>query len=333
MCPAYSAAGLAKLHVLGDPLARLAEATERRIGTRAQRAVARLSPIRMFASTAGARPGGVGVQGYDGAVPLVEVNGVRLAVQDAGQGAPIVLVHGSWDDRHVWAFVEGNLTKSFRVVSYDRRGHSDSEDSPEAGNQTDDEDDLAALIEALDLAPAHLVASSFGGSIALGLAARRPELVRSICAHEPPLLSLAADDPVVANFTEGVAPAVSLIDHGETEAGAKLFVEQVTAPGAWDDMSSEEQAKMIRNAGTFPDDFRDCNELTIDLDALAHFPSSVLLTGGDESPPFFGKIITRLVEVMESAQMRVLPGAGHEPHLTHPDLWLAVVSEFVAGAN
>ncbi len=266
-------------------------------------------------------------------MPQVEVNGVRLEVQDAGHGAPLVLVHGSWDDRHVWAFVEDDLAKSFRVLSYDRRGHTDSEDSPEPGTHTDDEDDLAALIELLGLAPANLVGSSFGGSIALGLAARRPELVRSICAHEPPLLSLAADDPVVAQFTEGVAPAVSLIDGGETEAGAELFVERVIAPGAWDDMSPEEQARMVRNAGTFPDDFRDCTELMIDLDALAQFPSSVLLTGGDESPPFFGKILTRLVEVMKSARVRILPGAGHEPHLTHPDLWVAVVREFVTGVN
>lgn len=111
-------------------------------------------------------------------MPLVEVNGVR----DTGHGPPIVLVHGSWDDRHVWALVEDDLAKSFRVVSYDRRGHTDSEESPEPGTRRDDEDDLAALIEALGLAPASLVGNSFGGSITLGLAARRPELVRSVCA-------------------------------------------------------------------------------------------------------------------------------------------------------
>ena len=266
-------------------------------------------------------------------MPLIEVNGVRLQVQDAGHGAPIVLVHGSWDDRHVWALVEDDLAKSFRVVSYDRRGHTDSEESPEPGTRRDDEDDLAALIEACDLAPANLVGSSFGGSITLGLAARRPELVRSVCAHEPPLLVLAADDPLVTEVIKGLGPVVSLIDAGETEAGARLFVDIAIGPGAWDGMSPEEQATMIRNAGTFPGDLRDCEELTIDLEALAVLPSPVLLTGGDQSPPFFGTILTRLVEAMRSAQVRTLPGAGHDPHLTHPDLWVAAVREFVNGVN
>jgi pimeloyl-ACP methyl ester carboxylesterase len=93
------------------------------------------------------------------------------------------------------ALIEEDLGRRFRVVSYDRRGHTGSEDSPEPGTRRDDEDDLADLIGALDLAPANVVGSSFGASIALGLAARRPELFRTLCAHEPPLLSLAADDP------------------------------------------------------------------------------------------------------------------------------------------
>jgi len=59
-------------------------------------------------------------------------------------------------------FVEDDLAKSFPVISYDRRGHTGSEDSREPRSRHDDEDDLAALIEAHGSAPPHLVASSFG---------------------------------------------------------------------------------------------------------------------------------------------------------------------------
>lgn len=55
-------------------------------------------------------------------MPLVEVNGVRLLVEEAGDGQPLVLVHGSWDDRQVWMLVEDDLATSFRVISYDRWG-------------------------------------------------------------------------------------------------------------------------------------------------------------------------------------------------------------------
>ncbi|MGH3040987.1 MAG: alpha/beta fold hydrolase, partial [Gaiellaceae bacterium] len=112
-------------------------------------------------------------------MPLREINSVRLLVEESGSGDPLVLVHGSWDDRQVWALIEDDLARRFRAVSYDRRGHSASEDSAEPGSRRDDEDDLAGLIETLGLAPAHVVANSFGSSIALGLAARQPELFRT----------------------------------------------------------------------------------------------------------------------------------------------------------
>jgi pimeloyl-ACP methyl ester carboxylesterase len=54
----------------------------------------------------------------------------------------------------------------------------------------------------------------------------------------------------------------------------------------------------------------------------------VLLTQGDQSPPFFAAVIARLSQAMDDAQVQTLPGAGHVPHLTHPTEWLAVVNEF-----
>jgi pimeloyl-ACP methyl ester carboxylesterase len=169
-------------------------------------------------------------------VPLREVNGVRLLVEDSGGDDPLVLVHGSWDDRRAWALIEDDLAhdfRVFRVVSYDRRGRTGSEDSAEPGSRRDDEDDLAALIGALDLAPAHVVANSFGASIALGLAARQPELFRTLCAHEPPLVTLAADEPAVVAFVDALPPVLELIGRGEREAGAREFVKLVLGLGAW----------------------------------------------------------------------------------------------------
>jgi pimeloyl-ACP methyl ester carboxylesterase len=266
------------------------------------------------------------------AVPLLEVNGVRLLVEQSGEGDPLVLVHGSWDHRLVWALIEESLAKRFRVVSYDRRGHTGSEDSSEPGSRRDDENDLAALIETLNLAPANIVANSFGGSIALGLAGRRPELFRSLCAHEPPLLSLAADDPVIAQVGEAVGPVVEQIERGESEAAARNFVDNVAVgPGAWEMMPPEERARMAANADTFAGEQRDPEWAAIDLDALGAVSFPILLTQGDQSPPFFSRIIARLADAVESAAVSTLPGAGHVPHETHPDEYVTVISQFAGG--
>lgn len=264
-------------------------------------------------------------------MPLREVNGVRLLVEESGSGDPLVLVHGSWDDRQAWVLVEDDLARRFRVVSYDRRGHTGSEDGAERGSRRDDEDDLAGLIETLDLAPAHVVANSFGASIALGLAARQPELFRTLCAHEPPLVSLAADDPAVATFGEAVPPVLELIGRGEPEAAAREFVEIVLGPGAWDMMHEAERATMVANADTFAGEALDPAWADIDLDALGGITVSVLLTQGDQSPPMFARIIARLAAAMDNAEVRTLPGAGHVPHATHPAAYVAVISRHAAG--
>ena len=228
--------------------------------------------------------------------------------------------------------MEEDLARRFRVVTYDRRGHTDSEDSAEPGTRRDDEDDLAGLIETLGLAPANVVGNSFGGSIALGLAARRPELFRALSAHEPPLVSLAADDPVVAEVGGAVASVVELIERGEAETAARDFVENVAlGPGAWAMLPPEERASMVANAQTFSGETHDAAWAEIDLDALGGIAFPVLLTQGDQSPRFFSKVIARLADAMDTAEVRTLPGAGHVPHATNPAEYASVVGRFTAG--
>src|SRR5262245_34120568 len=205
--------------------------------------------------------------------------------------------------------VEPELTPSYRVLSYDRRGHGASGDSPQAGTRRDDEDDLAALIEGRGLAPAHVVANSFGASITLGLAARRPELFRSLCVHEPPLFSVV---PAVASqFRTDMAPVADLIEQGDDAGGAKRFVDTVIGPGIWDEMSADEQGSLITNAATFLGELRDPSFDAIDLDALASLSCPVLLTRGDQSPPYFAPVVDELAK-LPPVEVTLIPGAGHE---------------------
>src|SRR5947209_18949834 len=97
---------------------------------------------------------------------VARVNGVELYYELSGSGEPLVLVHGSWVDHRSWDPVVGLLARSFKVLTYDRRGHSGSERPDSQGSVFEDADDLPALIEALDLAPAHVAGNSYGGSVA-----------------------------------------------------------------------------------------------------------------------------------------------------------------------
>ncbi len=122
----------------------------------------------------------------------LETDGATIDYREGGSGAPLFLVHGSWDDRQFWELVRPGLERSFRTIAYSRRGHGQSTGG---GSLDDDVADLAALIEHLDAAPAHLAGSSLGATICLRLVASRPDLVASVSAHEPPLFALLAGDP------------------------------------------------------------------------------------------------------------------------------------------
>src|SRR5262245_34324012 len=221
------------------------------------------------------------------------VNGVQLFYELNGAGVvPLVLVHGSWDSHHDWDLVVPRLTDAFRVLTYDRRGHSQSERPTGQGSVREDVADLAALIKHLDLVPAWVVGNSFGASIALRLASEHPDLFRGLIAHEPPLFALLGADPslspLLVDVQRKLSAVVERIASGDHAGATEQFVETVAlGPGTWATMPSDVQQLMIENAPTFLDEANDPDQIAFELDWLSGFSKPVLLTRGDQSPPPF----------------------------------------------
>jgi pimeloyl-ACP methyl ester carboxylesterase len=267
-------------------------------------------------------------------MPEQRINGVKLFYELAGSGEPLVLVHGSWVDHKDWQLVAPDLARSFRVLTYDRRGHSLSERPPGQGSRREDEEDLAAFMESLDLAPAHVAAHSFGGSIALGLAARRPDLFRSLIVHEAPLMGIVADDaelrPLMKELQGRFESVLAQLRAGDIAGGTRRFVEEIAlGPGMWEQLPEEIRQTWMNNAPTFLDELQDAKWADLDVSALSRFSSPALLTEGDQSPPWFPKIMANLAGAIDGAERLTFPGAGHAPHLTHPDEYVRAVTEFI----
>jgi pimeloyl-ACP methyl ester carboxylesterase len=264
-----------------------------------------------------------------------KVNGVRIFYELHGAGAPpVVLVHGSWDSHRVWDLVVPRLAEVFRVLTYDRRGHSQSERDVGQGSVREDVADLAALLEHLGLVPAWVVGNSFGASIALRLACERPELFRGLIGHEPPLFSLLGDDPSLAPLLEDVdrriATVVERIASGDHAGAAGQFAETVAlGPGTWARTPPDNQQAMIENAPTFLDEANDPEQLSFELEWLSVFSKPTLLTLGDQSPPTFAPVVARLSGALPHAEIARLSGAGHVPHETHPDAYVEAIINFM----
>ncbi|MFI7066061.1 alpha/beta fold hydrolase [Kribbella sp. NPDC050124] len=260
------------------------------------------------------------------------VNGVDLYYAAEGSGPSLVLVHGSWGDADNWAQVVSRLAEHCAVVSYDRRGHSRSERPLTPDSVHEDVADLAALIEALDLAPAFVCGNSFGALITLRLAAARADLLRGIAVHEPPAVRLLSDDPAFAPVAEALAradaPVRDLLEAEENAAAAELFVETIAlGPGQWAQLPEPLRQTFIRNAPTYLDELRDPDCDDLDLAALATYSEPALLTQGDQSPPMFAPILDRIAQALPHAKRHLYVGAGHVPHLTHPDDYVRVSLE------
>ena len=269
----------------------------------------------------------------------VQVGGGTLFCVAAGSGDPLVLVHGGWTDHRSWQFVVPKLAESFHVVAYDRRGHSRSRQAGD-GPRSVHEDDLAALIEAFGPGPTHVAGSSYGASIALGLAARRPELVRSLIAHEPPLLGTGVVDanaelrPMLQAAQAQLEAVAHQLRAGDPRGAAARFVEEVTlGPGRWDSLPEPLRQAMADNAPTFLATMNDPRWADLDVAAVSRRSVPLLLTDGDQSPTFLRVIVAelaRLVGVAYGIQRHTFAGAGHVPQLTHPKQYVETVRAFLA---
>ena len=264
------------------------------------------------------------------------INGTTLAYDVAGDGETLVLIHGSWGERQTWAFVMPGLAESFRVVSYDRRGHGESVGQPDAGTVHDDVADAAALIEALGAAPAYVVANSYGSCIALRLATEHPELVKSMVCHEPPMLGILAGSSEHKALLDDQLPKIAEVrrrlEQGDERDAAEYFVENVAlGPGAWALIPPPMQDMFVRNARTFLGELRDPDALQIDVEALRTIETPLLLTNGDQSPAMFAPIAETIAAAIPNVRRQTLAGAGHVPQLTHPDDYVALVKSSLLG--
>ena len=265
---------------------------------------------------------------------LARVNDINLYYEITGtRGERIVLVHGSWGNHANWSPIVPLLSESFQVLTYDRRGHSQSE--PPTGEGTLDQDvaDLGALIEYLDFAPALIVGSSFGAIVTLNLAVRQPQLFRRLSVHEPPLLGLLADDPtyepLLQEVNRRIEPVLELTRQGNAAGAAERFVETVAVgPGGWAELPPNLRQTYIENAATFLDESHDPAWLTLDLEALSHFTGPALLTQGDQSPPFFRAIVSKINPALPQASKQTFAGAGHIPHISHPEEFVETLVAF-----
>jgi pimeloyl-ACP methyl ester carboxylesterase len=83
---------------------------------------------------------------------------------------------------------------------------------------------------------------------------------------------------------------------------------------------------LIENAPSFLDEANDPEFNAFDVDRIRDFSQPLLLTLGQQSPPFFAPVVA---EALPRAEVHTYASAGHTPHNTHPDEYVEVVTSFI----
>jgi pimeloyl-ACP methyl ester carboxylesterase len=272
----------------------------------------------------------------------MRVNGTALAYRVVGDtGTPVVFVHGSLEDLGDWNTQVATFAGSHRVLAYSRRYHppNPAQDDDQVYSPMLHADDLAALLLALDLAPAHVVGSSYGAYVALMLALEHPEMVRSVVLGEPPVMPLLNRTPEGdairrAFFTTALDPARAAFVRGDSVAALRAYVDgESGAAGTFDRLPAGARARMLAHAFEMRREMLANREEYMPPVAcadMARLHTPVLLLNAERSARLFHLITDELARCMTSDTLVTIPGAGHAMQAAQPAYYARTVLRFLS---
>jgi pimeloyl-ACP methyl ester carboxylesterase len=261
----------------------------------------------------------------------VEANGTRLWVEQRGAGHDVVLLSGVGDSHLAWSRQVDTFSRDFHVTAIDNRGVGQSALPDGPFTVRDMADDAAAVLEALDVGPAHLIGFSMGGAIAQELAIVRPDLVGSLVlvgtwartdAYQHELFEswkrLAND----ATSEEGFARTLALwvyTRRAHADGSIERWIAQmVDAP------HPQSTDAWIRSL--------DAIQAHDTADRLGRISAPTLVIGGDSDLICPAEVQTDLAARIPGARLELLAGEAHQPFQEAPDEFDRIVLGFLETA-
>jgi pimeloyl-ACP methyl ester carboxylesterase len=232
----------------------------------------------------------------------------------------VVLVHGSMDRSAGLLRLSRRLDRTYAVVRYDRRGYGRSIDVGPPHTVAANIDDLESLVEAhrRDDRPVLLFGHSFGGNIALGLAARRPELVGTVTIYETPMSWLAA--------WPGATAGGAAMSAETPAAAAEAFIRRLVGDAAWERLPPSKQDQRRREGEAMVAELADLRR-DPPWDP-ADIPMPVLTIHGEHGRPHHRDAMLRIAEMVADGRCVAVADAGHPGPHTHADAVAAAFVEF-----
>jgi pimeloyl-ACP methyl ester carboxylesterase len=226
----------------------------------------------------------------------------------------IVLVHGTMDESGSYRRVMDRLG-AWNLVSYDRRGWGRSAKLGPASLKAHVEDLTEILVAH---GPAVLAGHSFGGTVALTVAAQRPDLVPAVLAFEPPL-------PWLPWWPARAPWERTVLDEGrDPQDAAEALMRAVLGDAGWTAMPERIRNQRRAEGPVLVEEMRSLaeDEPSFDPESLA---CPVIVGAGSASLDHHRLVSRRLADLLPQGVYHELPQAGHPAHVTHPELFAELV--------
>ena len=253
---------------------------------------------------------------------VIRANGLEIAYVRAGDGPPLVLVHGALLDSRSWRPQLDALAGELTVVAWDEPGAGHSSDLPAGFALADYANCLASLIEAIGLGPAHVGGISWGTSVALELYRLHAPLVRTL---------------ILAGGYAGWKGSLPEQEVRERVAGARQMLEtggsDPTLPGLLASEPAPEVAALLDEMAA--DVRRETARIQLQLMAQADLsavlpriavPTSLIWGELDVRSPL--TVARRFEEAIPDSELVVIPDCGHLCNLERPEIFNRAVRRF-----
>jgi pimeloyl-ACP methyl ester carboxylesterase len=255
-------------------------------------------------------------------IRVTSKDGTPIAVECAGSGPSLVIVHGGTGDRSRWKPLFPLFAPRFTVCAMDRRGHGASGDSPDYSLQKEAED-VAAVVNSRS-GPVFLMGHSFGAVCALE-AAFLTDKISKLVLYEPPLLE--------GDHTAIVSRMESMIQAGEREQATVTFLQEIVmispsevaamkARPSWPGLvaSIESSIRQIRALSAYRFDPKRAHRLSV---------PTLLLTGSETASPELKRSISGLLDSLPNRILVVFKGQQHNAMDTVPQQFAEAVTNFL----
>lgn len=262
-------------------------------------------------------------------MPIAEINGIEIHYREGGEGYPVILLHGFTGNLRSWALQIPALTRKFRTVSIDHRGHGHSQKPtrPEDYSLEQMMEDAFGLLEHLGIKECYVVGHSMGGMVAQHLVLAHPKPVRALV-----LVDTAAHMPSSLRTQE----RARLVEIAREDGMEAVFEEQMRTNPMADQLRS--QPEVLENWRqqfllTSREAYIYCAQAIANreplLDQLRAIHIPTLIICGENDDPFL-EPSHRMHERIPDSELVIIPEAGHTPQIEKPAEFNRTLTKFLA---